>query len=265
MNILIYNPSPSAPEEHPYWGDYHYGISLQQALQALGHDVAMRCFEDWHPDLSTDLLVVLRGLRPTPELLPQARHRAIWIISNPQRISERELNAYDTVFTASEAHCKALLKAGHPAQLLLQAVDVQRFYREDREARALAHDFVFVGNARDEQRWLIAQALEAHLPLRIWGRGWNALAELPAVVAESWPNELLGNLYRDSYAVLCDHAPEMSALGFVNNRIYDALACATPVLSENHAGFAPLAFEGICFIDPKSPAPTQFDNFMQRS
>jgi hypothetical protein len=51
------------------------------------------------------------------------------------------------------------------------------------------------------------------------------------VVSDYFPNEELGELYSRSRATLNDHWADMRAYGFVNNRIFDALACGLPVIS----------------------------------
>ena len=49
-------------------------------------------------------------------------------------------------------------------------------------------------------------------------------------------NSDLGRYYASARVVLNDHHPSMLAGGFVNNRIFDVLACGVPVISDKIAG-----------------------------
>ena len=42
----------------------------------------------------------------------------------------------------------------------------------------------------------------------------------------------VGELYRNSKIVLCDHFDMMREGGYVSNRIFDALACGAAVISD---------------------------------
>ena len=54
--------------------------------------------------------------------------------------------------------------------------------------------------------------------------------------ATSIENLALGDFYRSSQRVLADHWPDMANMGFIQNRIFDAVACGTPVVSDHVAG-----------------------------
>jgi spore maturation protein CgeB len=47
------------------------------------------------------------------------------------------------------------------------------------------------------------------------------------------PNEELPAVYRSAGVVLNDHWETMRADGFVSNRLFDVLACGTPVISDH--------------------------------
>ena len=94
-------------------------------------------------------------------------------------------------------------------------------------------------------------ALATHLPLKIWGRGWKRPGYERSVVAPCVRNEALGDLYRNSVCTLNDHWSDMARFNYVNNRVFDALACGLPVLSDPHDGLAGLDFgEGIRIREP---------------
>ena len=63
------------------------------------------------------------------------------------------------------------------------------------------------------------------------------------MVADHVDNELLPVVYSSAGVVLNDHWGPMKAWGFVSNRLFDVLACGTPVISDAVDGIAEL-FEG---------------------
>ena len=74
-------------------------------------------------------------------------------------------------------------------------------------------------------------AAEAGVPLHVWGSGWYEMMPEHKDVVDStfMPNEKLPALYRSAKVTLNDHWKDMLDYQFVNNRIFDALACGLPV------------------------------------
>ena len=77
----------------------------------------------------------------------------------------------------------------------------------------------------------IAQlALDSGTPIDIWGGGWEDTPVEGWVRGGRLENRDVPRHYRAASAVLCDQTGPMQRHGFVSNRIYDALACAAPVI-----------------------------------
>ena len=90
---------------------------------------------------------------------------------------------------------------------------------------------VFVGNNHfGGLRPIVELAIKADVPIDVWGRQWESTEASKLFRGNSVPNERLGELYAFARAVLCDQTPVMARNGFVSNRVYDALACAAPVI-----------------------------------
>jgi spore maturation protein CgeB len=95
-----------------------------------------------------------------------------------------------------------------------------------------------VGKSRDVMRPMVRDALAAGLRPAVYGSGWNDLIDPSLVVSEHVPNADLPRVYASAGVVLNDHWDTMRAWGFVSNRIFDVLACGTPVVSDPVPGLA---------------------------
>ncbi len=56
----------------------------------------------------------------------------------------------------------------------------------------------------------------------------------------------------------------MARLGFVNNRIFDSLACGLPIVMYSTIGMDELGFGGVIVIDEKMDLDDQIDNCLVR-
>ena len=56
------------------------------------------------------------------------------------------------------------------------------------------------------------------------------------MLAEHLPNDELHRVYSSAAIVLNDHWDDMREYGYISNRVYDALACGTLVLSDDVPG-----------------------------
>jgi hypothetical protein len=218
------------------WGDTHFGEALGDAMRGLGEDVVVRrrSAAGQDPEHLDDVSLALRGLFPIPPV--PGKVNVLWVISHPDAVDPAELADYDHVFAASEAWSAALsTRTGRPVVPLLQA---SRFERPAAapEPDPSALGAVFVGTAHDgRQRPLVRMALEAGVPLAVYGRGWE---DLPDGVwrGDYVDNQHLPDLYLGRGIVLADHWPDMARHGFIANRVFDAVACGARVLCDEVAG-----------------------------
>lgn len=244
MKWIIKNPAPSDSRRHK-WGDFHFGRSLTTHLERLGHQVVTHYDPDWDVEEDADVVLLLRGKYPFPPGTHRGALRVMWNISHPADVSLEEYATHDVVCVASnplaERLCSSLDVPVHP---LLQCTDTEEFVLpEDDDNR---RGVVFIGNSRDVARPGVLWALEYGLPVKIWGRGWDPF-NVPAETMQGdyFPNEDLGQLYAQSRVTLNDHWEDMRTFGFVNNRVFDALACGLPVISDFHEELVKLVPRGV--------------------
>lgn len=242
MIISIKNPAPM-DSRLKKWGDYHFGKSLSKALEHCGCQVETTFHDEWgRVNPSADMVIVLRG-KHRFDTQGHRGIRVLWVISHPEDVSAEERAQYDLIYVASEHSAKLWQRDTEaPVKALLQCTDTQIFYPPQ---EAVRRNVIFVGNTRSAQRPLVLAAAALGLRPKVWGRGWSSYPQVPAVQASFIDNQQLGDLYRRSRLTLNDHWPDMREFGIVNNRIFDAIACGLPVLSDHNSGLSSLNLPGI--------------------
>ena len=252
MKISIKNPAPVG-EYLTKWGDYHFGEALQRALEALGVEVEQHFWPDWDVDAAEDVVLVLRGKREWLPPEPRGdRQYVMWVLSHPADITAAECEAYDRVYSASETHQRllaAVIRA--PVGLLRQCTDTTRFQPSERsleEEARMREDLLFVGNSRNVRRELAQWAVDIDRPPVIIGREWERFGFKPFVRSKWVANDELPALYQRARFCLNDHWHDMRAFGMINNRIFDALACGLPVISDHFPELEDVLGDAVMYV-----------------
>jgi hypothetical protein len=217
-------------------GDLHVASALARALRHRGHATRIDARDTWssaagHGD---DVVVHLRGRgRAFPRPAP---FNVLWCISHPDDLSPAECDGYDLVCVASTVFANTVRERTRtPVAVLEQATDPDVFYPPAGGGRA--RELVYVANSRGVGRRVVQDLLPmTEHRLEVWGEGWAGTPAGKHVIAEHVPNRQLREVYGSARVVLADHWDDMREHGFVSNRIYDALACGTPVITDDVAG-----------------------------
>ncbi|MFC7694974.1 hypothetical protein ACFQY5_40870 [Paeniroseomonas aquatica] len=180
------------------------------------------------------MCLTLRGLdryQPKPGQI-----NLLWIISHPDKVTVEEINGYDRCFAASAKFVRTfadLVKC--PISVLPQCTDSRIFFPAENatEQDMESQPVVFVGNSRGVSRPVVRAAAEAGVGLQVHGGGWAALLPESIVKSQLIQNDELGDLYRGARVVLNDHWEDMRRWEIVSNRIFDAVACGRPVISDD--------------------------------
>ncbi|CAN5638591.1 hypothetical protein BH10ACT11_BH10ACT11_04260 [soil metagenome] len=217
------------------WGDYHYARALQRQLTRAGHPTRVHLLQSWERPIQAreDACVHLFGLSSARSRPGQVT--VLWNISHPELITPAMLDGYDLALVASDGFAKEI--AGWtktPVEHLAQATDPDRFFPDP---GGFEHELLFVGNSRRVRREAVHQAARSGHRLTVYGADWTPDLLDPSMLAgEALANAELRHHYSGADVVLNDHWPRMRELGFLSNRLYDALACGACVVSDHVDG-----------------------------
>ncbi len=257
MKIAIKNPAPVGPNLEK-WGDYHFGLSLARSLEKLGAQVVNQYWPNWDDDEDADLVILLRGkrrYRPDPERLS-----LMWVISHPATLLEDELRQYDMVYLASETHYQQIREiSGVQADVARQCTDPSIFNGrgDDRARRGIS----FVANSRGIRRDMLSWAVANDAPIDVIGRHWNNLGLSRLVKSQYIDNSELPAFYRGTRLALNDHWNDMAHLGYINNRIFDCLACGTPILTDEFPELRSVCGDALLYASDKESFARATEDF----
>ena len=226
-----------APEEKKIrWGDYAYAVALKRYLDRMGMYTIIDLHEDWDCEVNADVVLVLRGCEfYRPDRRNTKCLYIMWNISHPEMVTQEEYQLYDIVCVGSRHYARELqAKLTVPVYPLLQCTDTELFYPDQEAECSRGKDYLFIGNSRGVARPCVLWAAQDKLPLKIWGAGWKAMLGPDKTMVQDVfiENSQIPALYRSACVTLNDHWKDMLDYQFVNNRIFDALACGLPVISD---------------------------------
>ena len=250
LRIAFTVAAPSA-KVAPRWGDWHLARAFARSLRKLGHVVQVHAL-DHADDLAVracDIHVVVRGLHAVRRTPGQAH--VLWVISHPESVTNEECDDADLVLVASNRFADELrARTRTPVEVMLQATDTERFRPVPPDPEH-AHDVAVVAKSRDVFRPAVAAAVAEGLRPAIYGSGWEPFVDRELLVRDYIANDELPVVYSSVGVLLNDQWDTMQTWGFVSNRVFDALACETPVISEDLPEIAEL-FDGavLTFRDP---------------
>lgn len=232
---VIKCPAPDS-EKKVRWGDYAYAVALKRYLDRMGKYTVIDLYEDWNCEEDADVVLVLRGREfYRPDRRNEKCLYIMWNISHPEMVTEEEYQLYDVICVGSLHYAKELQKKiTVPVVPLLQCTDTELFYPDQEAEKHRGKDYLFIGNSRNVARPCVLWAVKDKLPLKIWGAGWKAMLGPDKTMVQDVfiENSDIPALYRSARVTLNDHWKDMLDYQFVNNRIFDALACGLPVISD---------------------------------
>lgn len=212
------------------WGDFHFAKDLAESLKNLRKSTKIVLRGDSKKYQDGAVFLNLRGLLPIKP--PKNTFNILWVISHPDQLSKREIRKYDLVFAASEFWASKMSeKTGKPIGVLLQAMNPLKFYPDLAEDKVQRSGIVFVGNTKNRSRKIVQDVISLGYEVKVYGNGWSDILNNAHVISDQVKNEHLPKIYREAKIVLNDQWKDMSKLGFISNRVIEAISSGAICLS----------------------------------
>lgn len=225
LTVSIKSPNPAGSK---FWGDYYFAIALKKALEKKGFKVIHQEYKNWY-DVDTDIVIVLRGLREYEPNYDEIN--LMWNISHPDLVSDEEYEKYDIVCVASDYYSDILNeRLNVKVEPLLQCTDPEVFYNERDDS--LEEELLFVGVTRHVYRQIVKDCMELNHDVSVYGRGWEKFIDEKYIKGKYIDNSELHKYYSSCKILLNDHWDDMKEFDFPSNRLFDALACGTFIISD---------------------------------
>ena len=238
INISIKTPNPQSDRR---WGDYFYAVALKKSFEKKGFNVSIHEKEEWYNHENEDIVILLRGL--TKYNLNYNSINIMWNISHPTEISRFEYEKYDIVFVASEKYAELLKKEVNTSvEPLLQCYDPDVFYPKENDDLK-NNEVLFVGSTRHVFRDIIKDISNTNHDFSVFGPFWENFIDEKHIKGDFIPNDELNQYYSSCKILLNDHWEDMKELGFISNRLFDALGCGAFIISDKMSEVDAL-FEG---------------------
>ena len=232
---IIQISAPSG-EDSKLWGDTYFAQEIAASLKKLNQsaDIAFRDDDVSRLVQPNSVLLNLRGLLPAT--IVAGRLNLIWVISHSDQLTKHELKKYNLVFAASTSWALAKSKKLQiTIKPLLQATNPEIFNTESTEQEKIDR-LLFVGNTRGKFRNIVKIASKISPKLRVIGTGWEKYLDNSQIEKHFVDNNKLSAEYKKSKVVLADHWEDMAKNGFISNRIFDAVASGSRVISDQVEG-----------------------------
>ena len=221
-------------------GDYALASDLASNLERKGFAAAMTFYNSLYK-YPAETAIIMRGFMPLIGDDILARRRILYLAyaqfgekdgreevpSQADYLQTLAENAgkFDALATASLPLAKALRQRGVAAYYVPQYTDTSRFYADYDEK--LKSEVLFVG-ANTFYRTAVPELLKRGIAVDVYGPRWpDGVAKAPYA-----DNKILRKYYSSAKIVLNDTREGMKKFGFISNRIFDATACGTMVISD---------------------------------
>ena len=236
---------------------------MKTSLSTLGHSIVIQILPQWEADEDAHSDVTLHLFGLSRYSVKRGPLNVLWIISHPDEALSLDLNSYDLILVASIPFAQYLARNLRvPVVPLIQFADTRLMYPDFKPEHRC--DLLFAGNSRKVFRPIIQDVLPTQHDLHVWGTNWEPFLPSGLLKGEYFPYENLRRLYSSSRIVLNDHWEDMTRWGFVNNRIFDALACRGFLLSDRNTEVGRLFPGSVVSYDSREDLHRKCDFYLSR-
>lgn len=197
--------------------------AMEKAFSRVGYNVVTTTEDNLYADTSKDAGVnlYLRGYGPFNEVKTNQKGVNIIYVRDYDSLFEDEIKVFDGVATSSPDFYNYLLGAGFAVAYVPEFTDPSVFYPAPK--KELERDLLYVGD-NDRSSPAISAAVEANLPLEIYGRFWVGNIDDNFIKGEYIHDNDLGAYFSSAKINLVNVTEHESELGIIPSRVYDIAA-----------------------------------------
>lgn len=198
--------------------------AMAKAFERIGYNVVSATEDNLYPENAADagVNIYVRGYNPFNELNPNKKTAVnVLYLQDFDSLFPEELDAFDGIATPSRDFYDYVIGAGYAAVYLPEFTDPAVFFPNPRPE--LAHNLLYVGD-NDRHSPAVASAIDAKLPIEIYGRFWAGNIDDEFVKGEYIHEDDLGAYFSSAKINLVNVSAHESEIGIIPSRIYDVAA-----------------------------------------
>lgn len=197
--------------------------AMEKAFSRIGYNVVATTEDNLYPSTAANAGVnfYIRGYNPFNELKTNKKAVNVLYIRDYDSLYPEELDAFDGIATPSKDFYNYVISAGYAAVYLPEFTDVSVFAAAPQEG--LKRDLLYVGD-NDRFSPAISAALDAKLPVEVYGRFWKGNIDDGYVKGEYIHENDLGAYFASAAINLVNVSAHESELGIIPSRVYDIAA-----------------------------------------
>lgn len=199
--------------------------AMERAFSRVGYNVISATEDNLYPNIADDagVNIYVRGYNPFNELKTGEKKNVVNVLylRNFDSLYPEELDAFDGIATSSHDFYNYVIGAGYAAAYLPEFTDPTIFYPAPRPE--LERNLLYVGD-NDRHSPAIAAAIDAKLPVEIYGRYWNGNIDDNYIKGEYIHDNDLGAYFSSAKINLVNVAQHESEVGIIPSRVYDIAA-----------------------------------------
>lgn len=197
--------------------------AMEKAFSRVGYNVVSSTQDNLYPVNAEDAGVnfYVRGYTPYAELKTKENAVNVLYIRDYDMLSQEELAPFDGIATSSPDFYSYVMSAGYAALYLPEFTDPSVYYPAPNNA--LTHNLLYVGD-NERHSVAVATALEAKLPVEIFGRFWNGNIDEEYIKGEYIHENELASYFSSAKINLVNVTENESRIGVIPARIFDVAA-----------------------------------------
>ncbi|MBR5154335.1 MAG: glycosyltransferase [Alphaproteobacteria bacterium] len=197
--------------------------AMERAFGRVGYNVVSSTEDNLYPATAENagVNIYVRGYVPFNELKVNKNAVNVVYIRDFDALYPEELGAYDGIATSSRDFYNYIRGTGYAGVYLPEFTDPSVFYPNVKPN--LERDLLYVGD-NDRHSPAITAALEAKLPLEIFGRFWQGNIDEEFIKGEYIHDNELASYFSSAKINLVNISVHESELGIIPSRVFDIAA-----------------------------------------